>query len=269
MEHVQSATDPLDLPTAPGDNQVNAQLYHVLAVLVKDGAMKKARNAPVGDGSESWRLLCEDYEPRQKQRCQAMLSAILRVQLREPLGESLDNFEKQVHAYEDQSGKPIPDELLAATVVAGSDNATEAQHLALKDDTLDTYPKIVAAVRSFVRASRGWNRECSNCGTKGHIARHCKNRINDEKAKAGQHRDKSKGNRTSVTQRVEALETSTSKGQVENASSVPVSSLLFTLQQRTHRWQDKLQEHHHLQRCSAKPDCKTSGQIPTVICECA
>ena len=65
------------------------------------------------------------------------------------------------------------------------------------------------------------DRECSHCKTKGHIARHCKQRINDEKAKAGQHRDNCKSNSTNVKQRVAALESSTSKVQAENVSSVP------------------------------------------------
>ena len=81
MEHEQSATDQLDLPTAPSDKQVNAHLYCVLAILVKDGVMKQARNAPVGHGSEIWSLSCEQDEPRQRQRFQAMLSAIQIVQL--------------------------------------------------------------------------------------------------------------------------------------------------------------------------------------------
>ena len=230
MVHAQSATEPQTFPTAQSDVQVNAQLYYVLAMLVKDGAMKRARNAPVGHGSEIWRLLCEKYEPRRRRRFQAMLSATLSVQLKEPLGVSLDSFERQVRAYEDQSGKQIPDEILAATVIAGIDNATVAQHLALNDDTLDTYPKVMGALRTFVRASRELNvyseidpmdvdamtkgkgqgkqgkgkghekgksskneskdatdnqsdKECFYCKSRGHIARHCKKRINDEKAK--------------------------------------------------------------------------------------
>ena len=45
----------------------------------------------------------------------------------------------------------------AATVIAGVDNARVAQHLALSGGTLDTYPKIMEAVRTLVRANRGWN----------------------------------------------------------------------------------------------------------------
>ena len=144
------------------------------------------------------------------------------------------------HAYEDQSGNPFRKKLLAATVIAGIDNATVAQHLALNDATLDTYPKIKDAVRSFVRASRSWNvsadgdpmdvdamtkgkarqgkakdmrkervqrmraktqrtagrtENVSTVRPNGHVAKHCKKRINDEKAKAGQlQHDNSKGN---------------------------------------------------------------------------
>ena len=112
--------------------------------------MKKARNAPVGHGSENANHVKD-------QKFQAVLSAILRVQLGEPLEESLDGFERQVHANEEQSGKPFLDEILAATVIAGIDNATVAHHLALNDATLDTYPKMMDAVRSLVRASRGWS----------------------------------------------------------------------------------------------------------------
>ena len=88
MEHAQSATEPWDLPAAASVNQANAQLRYVLVVLVKDGAMKQAGNAPVGHGREIWRLKCEEYDTHQRRRFQAMLSAILKVQLREPLGES-------------------------------------------------------------------------------------------------------------------------------------------------------------------------------------
>ena len=47
-----------------------------------------------------------------------------------------------MHAYEDQIGKTIQDEIPAATVIERSDNATVAQHLPLKDGSL-ICPKIV------------------------------------------------------------------------------------------------------------------------------
>ena len=67
--------------------------------------------------------------PRQRRIFQAILSVILGAQFREPLGESLGSFERQVHAYEDQSGKPILVEIFAITVIGGIDNATTEQRL--------------------------------------------------------------------------------------------------------------------------------------------
>ena len=50
-----------------------------------------------------------------------------------------------------------PDEIFTAVVIAGIDNVSVAPHFALNDGTLDTYRKIMDVVRSFARASRGWN----------------------------------------------------------------------------------------------------------------
>ena len=49
------------------------------------------------------------------------------------------------------------DEIPAATVTAAIDKSTVAQYLALNDATLNTYDKVVDAVTSSARASRGWD----------------------------------------------------------------------------------------------------------------
>ena len=51
------------------------------------------------------------------------------------------------------------------------------------------------------------------------IARYCRKKINDEKAKVGQHRDNSKRNSTGVKQSVAALETSAPQVPAGSASS--------------------------------------------------
>ena len=83
-----------------------------------------------------------------------MLSVILRVQLKYPLGGSLKSFEGRWKARVEH---PILDEILAGTAIAGIDNATVSQHLALNDGTFDTYPKIMEALETFLRARREWN----------------------------------------------------------------------------------------------------------------
>ena len=127
MEHAQSATDPLDLLTVPSDKQANAQLHYVWAILVQDGAMKKARNALAGHGSEIWRLLCEECGPRHRRRFQAMLSAILRVQLRDPLVSLTMVLRGKYMRMKTRVENPFTDEVLAATDITGIDSATVAQ----------------------------------------------------------------------------------------------------------------------------------------------
>ena len=56
MEHAPGEREPLDLPTAPSDSQLHAQLCCVPAMLMKGGALTKARNALVGHGSDIWTL---------------------------------------------------------------------------------------------------------------------------------------------------------------------------------------------------------------------
>ena len=104
MVYAEGQTEVIPPFQAEAQRQADAQLYYVLVMLVKGSAMKKARTAQSGRGAEVWRLLCLDYEPKQRRRFQAMLANLLRSKLTEPLGESLDNFERQVKAYQDQTG---------------------------------------------------------------------------------------------------------------------------------------------------------------------
>ena len=57
-----------------------------------------------------------------------MLSGILRMTLKEPLGPALDEFERQVKLYEDQSSQKIPDSVLIATLSSGIENTAVTQH---------------------------------------------------------------------------------------------------------------------------------------------
>ena len=87
--------EPVELPDGDLDAELaraNGQLYYILAMLTKGAALKNAKSAPAGHGAEVWRLLAYEYEPKPRQRFQAMLSGILRAKLPDPLNERLDGF---------------------------------------------------------------------------------------------------------------------------------------------------------------------------------
>ena len=77
-------------PKDDTDISLSAQLYYVLCLSVKDRALEKLRAAPVANGLEVWRLFCEEWEPRQRMRFTAMLTSILRVELKDPVVPALE-----------------------------------------------------------------------------------------------------------------------------------------------------------------------------------
>ena len=53
------------------------ELYHILAILLKDRAQRIMMRAPVGNGFEVWRKLKETFEPAAAGRQLGLLQAIL------------------------------------------------------------------------------------------------------------------------------------------------------------------------------------------------
>ena len=56
IEHARAGPEPLNAPVDQVDRQLNAQQQRVSVMLLKDGALKNARTAPVGHGSEFWEV---------------------------------------------------------------------------------------------------------------------------------------------------------------------------------------------------------------------
>ncbi|CAK0863201.1 unnamed protein product [Prorocentrum cordatum] len=168
--------EPMEIPDEDFDAeqaQANGQPYYVLVMLAKGAALKKAKSAPVGHGSEAWRLLVYEYEPKPRRRFQAMLSSVLRAKLPDPLSESLDNFE------------------------SGIENQTVGLYLDLNDSTLvDAMVSNGGKGRGKGKEPRGKGKDpkgrgkaadksdkkCFYCGSIGRVARNCRKRIADERA---------------------------------------------------------------------------------------
>ena len=182
-----------------------------------------------------------------------MHCVILRVQLKEPSGKDVDGFD-----YEEHGGKTIPDEMLAATVIAGIDNSTVAQHLALnswrvlKDHegkqnlresghrlerdawrktplTSTQWPRARRARRSRKgRKAKLTMASCISASKALTLPKIKKKKINDERAQ-GQHRKNSKVNGTSVKQRVVALESGAPMAQTPTGSTSASSFLVWSV----------------------------------------
>ena len=141
----------------PADVPVSAQLYYILVMLVKGKALDILKGAPEGDGAEAWRLVTKEWEPRERTRFAAMLSSILRAQLPDPLSASMVVFERAVKQYQDQSGNLIDDEVLAATVLGGIQNAKVSEHMQLNASRMVDFEQIKKEIERISQAQKTWD----------------------------------------------------------------------------------------------------------------
>ena len=98
MKHAQDS-EIMVVTNNTTDHALSAQLYYILVLMVKDRALVKLRTAPTGNGFECWRLFCAEWEPKQKGRLTAMLTSILKCELKDPLLQSLEAWERAVQEY--------------------------------------------------------------------------------------------------------------------------------------------------------------------------
>ena len=146
----------LIMPTDPADQAISAQLHYVLALSCKERALEKLRAAPIGNGLEIWRLFCEEWEPRQRMRFTAMLTSILRIELKDPIISSLEVWERAIREYEQQSGDDVSDAIKASVLSSSIVNARIREHLALNASRLPDYKSVREEVVKIVQAQKRW-----------------------------------------------------------------------------------------------------------------
>ena len=146
----------LIMPTDPADQAISAQLYYALALSCKERALEKLRAAPIGNGLEIWRLFCEEWEPRQRMRFTAMLTSILRIELKDPIISSLEVWERAIREYEQQSGDDVSDAIKASVLSSSIVNARIREHLALNASRLPDYKSVREEVVKIVQAQKRW-----------------------------------------------------------------------------------------------------------------
>ena len=69
---------------------------------------------------------------------------------------------RSLKQYQDQSGKEVADDIVAATIMAGVKDETVPKHLSLNASTLDTSKKVIDSIRSYLRAERTWTTDDTN-----------------------------------------------------------------------------------------------------------
>eukprot|EP00971_Amphidinium_carterae_P340261 6478495-Amphidinium_carterae.1 len=153
MDRAVAATSPI-YPTADREKELAQQLFLMLALSTSGRALEKIRSCSYGEGLECWRQLHVEYEPRQPQRFSAMLSALLKVEFKEPLDTSIEQWERDIAVYESQSRERLPDHIRLALLQSNMAVPRIREHLTLNSVT--RYEDARQEIMNILSAARTW-----------------------------------------------------------------------------------------------------------------
>ena len=157
MAKASDTDDDLEALRTCGDNEaLDSQLYYILALSCQGRALEKLRSCPESRGLEVWRAFHQEWEPRQRARFTAMLTGLLRATFSDPLISAIEQWERTIKNYEEQSGETMPDSIKASVLTAGVANDRIREHLMLNAGRLLKYDDIRAEVVRIAQAQRTW-----------------------------------------------------------------------------------------------------------------
>ncbi len=143
---------PAALP--PSDESLKQQLYYMLTLMCKDGALKMIQTIQEGNGLEVWRKFTDRYEPKQGQRFVGMPMLLLSWDFGDEnmIIEKIDEFIRAKDKYEEQTGDGVKDSIARATLLKGLKNQRRLDHLTMNTERLETCNEMTDEIKAIIRA---------------------------------------------------------------------------------------------------------------------
>ena len=128
------------------------KLHYLLANLCTGSARLLVRQNAAGNGFETWRRLSQRFSLPDATRHVSLLTKILEWKFNTQTFEQDFNAWETVKAkYEQQTGTPIPDSVLVATLMNKTSGALQ-QHLRLNAATINTYEQMRNTLVQYLRS---------------------------------------------------------------------------------------------------------------------
>ena len=153
---IERASDvPISLPTDPGTLQRTYKLYAILSGLLKRRPLRIHRQVTDRNGYETWRQLCQLYEPRTKSRSISLLQALMsfpNFDKTRILLEQIQSLERIREEYQRTSGASLSDDIMTSTLLRVLPKHIQ-QHLRLQMTSTSDYSAVRQMVLSYEVAS--------------------------------------------------------------------------------------------------------------------
>ena len=154
-ENFDESLDRVDLD--PGDDQLDAQLYFILTMLLKENMMEKLETVEYGEGLQLWRLLMAEFEPKFASRKMALQQAYLNFTFNkdEDPRKGIDRLETQIRQYQAATKKTVDDDTRTGVLLKALAGGSELQkklgdHLVLNAYRVDTFIEMKREIQEYL-----------------------------------------------------------------------------------------------------------------------
>ena len=166
MATAATETGPISLSGMSTEQRTLSEtLCYVLALVLKQRALRLLMGVEPGNGFEGWRQLVKLLEPTAAGRHRGLLSQVLAPDLGsglggqqgvERFGDLLQGWENNLELYARTTGNRLPEDILTATLVQRAPQEIR-NYLLLNAESLgNSYERIKAAIIQFTYAKRAW-----------------------------------------------------------------------------------------------------------------
>ena len=164
------------IPLGEGDDQqLQADLYHLLVLTTSGAALLEIRNCQMGNGLEAWRRLSRRYASAVAGRKLGLLTVVLSPDLpveQDRLIDALNVWEQNITKYE-ATGEKLTNDLKIAVVCRQLKEPLRTRALLMVERVSTeelTYAKFREQIEQYLQVSRGWEQSGGSSGSGGPMA---------------------------------------------------------------------------------------------------
>ena len=131
---------------------LSTQLYYMLIMLCKEGALIRVVNAGPNEGLEAWRLTVRHHEPVSQTRSAGLLQELLNYDFDGDITSRLQAFDRDCNRYTTSSKEPFGDNIKIGILLRKLPEGSLKSHLILNSQRLSTWEAVKLEVDNVRRA---------------------------------------------------------------------------------------------------------------------